>query len=100
MILVIAEQRAGMLNRASWETIAAAQTMGGDIVVVVAGATTAGPAADLAAARIKEVVTVEHPALEPYTPDGFVTALQGAIAQLSPEYVLLPHTYQTRDFAP
>ena len=100
MILVIAEQRAGVLNRASWETIAAAQTIGGEIVVVVAGATTAGPAADLAAARIKEVVTVEHPALEPYTPDGFVSALQGAIAQLSPEYVLLPHTYQTRDFAP
>ena len=26
--------------------------------------------------------------------------LQDAIGQLSPDYVLLPHTYQTRDFAP
>ena len=30
MILVIAEQRDGKLNRASWETIVAAQQMGGD----------------------------------------------------------------------
>ena len=43
---------------------------------------------------------VEHAALEPYTPDGFTAALQDAIAQLSPAHVLLPHTYQTRDFAP
>src|SRR4029077_11784150 len=35
-----------------------------------------------------------------YTPDGFTAALQDAIAQLSPAHVLLPHTYQTRDFAP
>src|SRR5262249_35862635 len=51
-------------------------------------------------ASVKEVVTVEHAALAPYTPDGFTAALQDVIAQLSPTYVLLPHTYQTRDFAP
>ena len=33
-------------------------------------------------------------------PTGITAALQDAIAQLSPTYVLLPHTYQTRDFAP
>ena len=49
---------------------------------------------------MKEVVTVEHAALEPYTPDGYTAALQSAIEQLSPSLVLLPHTYQTRDFAP
>jgi electron transfer flavoprotein alpha subunit len=57
-------------------------------------------AADLAAAQVKEVVTIESPALEPYTPDGYTTVLHDAIAQIGPEYVLLPHTYQTRDFAP
>ena len=100
MILVIAEQRGGTLNRATWETIAAAQQIGGDLVVLVPGASVAGVAAELAAAQVKEVVTVEHAALEPYTPDGFTLALQDAIGQLSPDYVLLPHTYQTRDFAP
>jgi len=100
MILVVVEQRDGKLNRASWETIAAAQQMGGEITVLVVGTNLAGAAAEIAAAHVKEVVTVEHAALEPYTPDGFTAALQDAIGQLSPEYVLLPHTYQTRDFAP
>ena len=100
MILVIAEQRDGKLNRASWETIAAAQQMSGDVVVLVPGANVGGVARELAAAQVKEIVTVDHPALEPYTPDGFTAALQDAIDQTSPEYVLLPHTYQTRDFAP
>jgi electron transfer flavoprotein alpha subunit len=106
MILVIAEQREGKLNRTTWESIVAAQQLagmaGGDgsIAVLVPGASVGGVAAELAAAQVKEVVTVEHAALEPYTPDGFTAALQDAITQLAPSHVLLPHTYQTRDFAP
>ena len=104
MILVIAEQRDGKLNRASWETIVGAQHLaqatGAPITVLVPGAQGAGVANELAVAQVKDVVTVEHAALEPYTPDGFTAALQDAIAQLSPTHVLLPHTYQTRDFAP
>jgi electron transfer flavoprotein alpha subunit len=104
MILVIAEQRDGTLNRASWETIVGAQHLaqatGAPVTVLVPGAKAAGVANELAAAQVKDVVTVEHAALEPYTPDGFTAALQDAIAQLSPAHVLLPHTYQTRDFAP
>jgi electron transfer flavoprotein alpha subunit len=99
-VLVVAEQRQGKLNRTSWETIAAAQQMGGDVSVLVPGTGVAGPAGELANAQVSEVVTLEHPALEPYTPDGFTAALQDAIGQLAPDYVLLPHTYQTRDFAP
>ncbi len=109
MILVIAEQRDGRLNRATWETIVGAQQLaaaGGDgasalpIAILVPGASVGAVAGELAAADVKEVVTVEHAALEPYTPDGFTAALQAAIGQLNPSYVLLPHTYQTRDFAP
>jgi electron transfer flavoprotein alpha subunit len=102
MILVIAEQRAGKLNRASWETIAAAQQLaaGAPLSIAVAGTGLQSIAAELASAQAKEVVTIEHPALEAYTPDGYTAALQPAIEQLSPRFVLLPHTYQTRDFAP
>jgi electron transfer flavoprotein alpha subunit len=99
-ILVIVEQREGKLNRASWETIVGAQQLGGDITVLVPGTQTAAVAAELAAAQVHDVVTLEHALLEPYTPDGFTAALQQAIEQLSPEVVMLPHTYQTRDFAP
>ena len=102
MIVVIAEQRGGKLNRATWETIAAAQTLAADqpIVVVVPGSGAGAVVTELAAAQVKEVVTVDHAALEPYTADGYTAALQHAIEQLAPSTVLLPHTYQTRDFAP
>jgi electron transfer flavoprotein alpha subunit len=101
VILVIAEQREGKLNRATWETIVGAQQIEATaITVLVPGTNTSGVAKELAAASVKEVVTLEHPALDPYTPDGFTAALQDAIGQLSPTHVLLPHTYQTRDFAP
>ena len=104
MILVIAEQRDGKLNRATWETIVGAQQLakdsGAPITVLVPGAHAAAVGAELAAAQVAEIVTVEHAALEPYTPDGFTAALQAVIGQLSPAQVLLPHTYQTRDFAP
>ena len=104
MILVVGEQRGGKLNRATWETVAAAQEIaaGQPITVVVPGASAqaAAAAAELAAADVAEVVTVEAAALEAYTPDGYAAALQDAIGQLKPEIVALPHTYQTRDFAP
>ena len=104
MILVIAEQQNGKLNRTTWETIVAAQQLAAansaPITVLVPGASVGSVAAELAAAQVAEIITVEHAALDPYTPDGFTAALQDAITQLSPSHVLLPHTYQTRDFAP
>jgi electron transfer flavoprotein alpha subunit len=105
VILVIAEQRGGKLNRATWEAIAGAQqlavALGNEALsVVVPGSSVAGLGAELAAAAVQEVVTIENPALETYTPDGYTAALQQAIAQLSPSIIVLPHTYQTRDFAP
>jgi electron transfer flavoprotein alpha subunit len=100
LILVVAEQRGGKLNRATWESIAAAQQLAPPIVVVVLGSGVGAVANEIAAAAVQEVVTIEAPALEPYTPDGFTVALAQAIEQLSPSTVILPHTYQTRDFAP
>jgi len=104
VILVVAEQRGGRLNRASIEALAAAQQVAAgaadEIAVALPGADVKAAAAELAAFQIKEVVAVEHAALEPYTPDGYVIALEQAIRSLAPTLVVLPHTYQTRDFAP
>jgi electron transfer flavoprotein alpha subunit len=105
VILVIAEQRSGKLNRATWEALAGAQQLSAAqgseaVTVVVPGSSIAGLASELAAAAVQEVVTLENPALDTYTPDGYTAALQQAITQLSPSTVVLPHTYQTRDFAP
>ena len=100
MILVIAEHRDGKLNRATLETIAAAQASSGPIKVAVLGAGVDGVAAEIAVADVAEVITVDDAALKDYTADGFVLALQALIEAEKPERVFLPHTYQTRDFAP
>ena len=112
MILVIAEQRNGKLNRASWETIAGAQALAGlsaeasakvgglPIKVAVLGASTTALAEELAAAQIAEVLVAEDPVLGSYTPDGYAAAIQAIVEAASPTVVLMPHTYQTRDCAP
>jgi electron transfer flavoprotein alpha subunit len=103
VILVIAEQKDGKLNRASWETIAAAQQLSGGampIKVAVAGQDVSAAAGELATAAVAEVIAIEHAALAHYTPDAFVQALQQVITQAAPALVFLPHTYQTRDFSP
>ena len=100
MILVIAEQRDGTVNRATWETIAAAQQAGGPIRVAVLGSPVDAVAGEIAAADVAEVVVVSDPALQHYTADGWVLALQALIDGEKPAHVFLPHTYQTRDFAP
>jgi electron transfer flavoprotein alpha subunit len=98
--LVIAEQRDGVLNRASLEAIVAAQSMGGDVKVVVPGAPGAAVSADLTAADVTEVIALEHAALGAYTADGFVQALAALVAAEAPAHVVFSHTYQTRDYAP
>jgi electron transfer flavoprotein alpha subunit len=102
VILVVAEQRDGKLNRATWEAIAAAQQLAGGtpIAVAVLGASIGSVAQELATAAVAEVLVGEHAALEPYTPDAYVAAVTALIDAAHPERVLLPHTYQTRDFAP
>jgi electron transfer flavoprotein alpha subunit len=102
VILVVAEERQGTLNRASWEAIAAAQQISrnGPIAVVVPGASVSAVAKELAQADVADVLTVEHAALGHYTPDAFTIALTRVIEQKKPDVVLMAHTYQARDFAP
>jgi electron transfer flavoprotein alpha subunit len=102
-ILIVAEQRAGKLNRASWEAIAVGQQMVADgqtACVLIVGSGIGSVAADLAQAAVAEVLTIDHAVLESYTPEGYVQAVSAAIEKAAPIWVVLPHTYQTRDFAP
>jgi electron transfer flavoprotein alpha subunit len=104
MILVIAEQRDGGLNRASWEVIVAAQVLaastGQSIAVAILGSDLQPLAEELATAAVREILVAENAALSAYTADGFVEAVSQIIASEHPEVVLFPHTYQTRDYAP
>ncbi len=102
MVLVIAEQRNGTLNRASWEAIAAGQQLaaGSPVTVAVAGAGSEQAAKELAAADVAGVIAVTGAQVEHYTADGWVAAHAAVVASVAPQWVVLPHTYQTRDFAP
>jgi electron transfer flavoprotein alpha subunit len=103
-ILLIAEQRQGKWNNASFETLVAAQQIAaeesGTVSAAVLGKGVAALADELATKNVTEVLAVEHELLENYTPDGYCTALKQVIDSAKPDLVLFPHTYQVRDFAP
>jgi electron transfer flavoprotein alpha subunit len=103
-ILLITEQRGGQWNKVSFETLAAAQQIANDtkgrLAAVVLGKGLRALADELAGKKLDEVLLVEHDLLDAYTPDGFSLALKQVIEQAKPDLVLLPHTYQVRDFAP
>src|ERR1700685_2754125 len=103
-ILVVVEQREGKLNRVSWETITAGQAIaaatGWTLEAAVVGASVSALAAEVVAKKVAKVYAVESPKLEPYTPDAFAAALKQFLTPKQPKLVLMPHTYQVRDFVP
>jgi electron transfer flavoprotein alpha subunit len=103
-ILVIFEQREGKLNRVSWETLTAGQALaaetGWTLEASVAGSSVTNFANEVAGKKLAKVYAIESPKLEPYTPDAFVAGLKQFITSKQPKLVLMPHTYQVRDFVP
>jgi len=103
-ILVIVEQREGKLNRVSWETLTAGQALaaetGWTLEAAGVGSGVTSFANEIAAKKVAKVYAIESPKLEPYTPDAFAAALKQFIASKQPRLVLMPHTYQVRDFVP
>ncbi|UWZ82885.1 electron transfer flavoprotein subunit alpha/FixB family protein [Occallatibacter riparius] len=103
-IWVVLEERDGRVGRASWEALAAGQKLasltGKALNAAVIGASTEALAGETAAKAVGKVARVEHALLAAYTPDGYTIALHQFFEQEQPEFVVFPHTYQVRDFAP
>jgi electron transfer flavoprotein alpha subunit len=104
-ILVLAEQREGKLNRVSFETIRGAQQLAAETgwaleIGVLGGSGIAAIAQELAKVKAAKVYAIECATCGTYTPDAYATALKQFIEQKQPKLVLMPHTYQVRDFAP
>ena len=103
-ILVVLEERDGRVGRASWEALAAGQHLAAKsndaVSAVVLGANTDATSSEAAGKAVARVIRIGHPLLERYTPDGYTAALHQLIQQEQPSYVVFPHTYQVRDFAP
>jgi electron transfer flavoprotein alpha subunit len=104
-ILVIVEQQQGKLNRVSLETLTGAQAIAAATgwsveAAVVGGSNIATVANEVAAKKVAKVYAVQSAKLDPYTPDAFTAALKQFLSDKKPKLVLMPHTYQVRDFAP
>ena len=103
-VLVVLEQKNGALGRISLEALAAGQALGkmigGDCAAALLGESIGQTANELTSKALARIYTLDHPLLKQYTPDGYNAALQQLIQKTSPAYVVLPHTYQVRDFAP
>jgi len=103
-ILVVVEQREGKLNRVSWETITAGQAIaaatGWPLEAAVVGSGVNSIASEVAGKKVAKVYDIESPKLEPYTPDAFAAGLKQFLESKAPKLVLMPHTYQVRDFVP
>jgi electron transfer flavoprotein alpha subunit len=103
-VLVVVEDHQGALSRVSLEALAAGQhlarQLGVDCSAAVLGEETASLADALATKQLAKVFAIQHPLLKRYTADAYTHALQQTIQQTAPAYVLFPHTYQVRDFAP
>ena len=95
-VLVILEQRSGTWNRMSFEAVAAGHALAQKTNLPLTTVALAGKDTKVSGPSY----IVRHELLEPYTSDAYVIALEQLIKKLSPAYVLFPHTYQVRDFAP
>jgi electron transfer flavoprotein alpha subunit len=103
-VWVVLEEQKGRVGRISWEALAAGQVLaeqtGLQLHAVVPGAQTLAQAEGASTKALASVVRLEHALLSPYTSDGFVTTLEQFLCTVQPDFVVFPHTYQVRDYAP
>ncbi|HEX8746256.1 MAG TPA: electron transfer flavoprotein subunit alpha/FixB family protein [Pyrinomonadaceae bacterium] len=103
-ILVFAEQREGTLNKTTFEAIAAGQALGRElgqeVSAVLLGSGVQAIAQDVAGYALSKVTYAENEKLKDYTPDGYADAMERVVRALDPQYIVMPHTYLVRDFAP
>jgi electron transfer flavoprotein alpha subunit len=88
----------------SWEALAAGQQIaaasGQPLTAAIVGSDLEALNAELAGKKLDKGYRVEHALLKNYTADGYIFALEQFIKKLDPSFVVFPHTYQVRDFAP
>lgn len=103
-ILVFIEHKDCQLNKISLEAIAAAQSIGKDLNLKVAAVIPCDKdcalAQEIGQYDLEKVIVAKNEKLNPYTPDGYADAWEQIIKKENPQYVVMAHTYQVRDFAP
>ena len=104
MILVFIEHKNCVLNRTALEAIAAAQAIGNDLGLKATAVIPCGGecplAQEIAGYDLEKVIVAKNEKLGTYTPDGYADAWEQVIKVTNPQYIVMSHTYQVRDFAP
>ena len=104
MILVFIEHKDCILNKTSLEAITAAQTIGKELGLKVSAVIPCDKdcalAQDIANYELEKVIVATNPHLSTYTPDAYTDAFEAVIKAENPQFVIMAHTYQVRDFAP
>jgi len=103
-ILVFIEHKDCVLNKTSLEAVTAAQSIGKDLGLKVSAVIPCGGecslAQEIAGYDLEKVIVAKNAKLGTYTPDGYADAWEAIINIENPQYVVMAHTYQVRDFAP
>jgi electron transfer flavoprotein alpha subunit len=103
-VLVFLETKGGQVSRISWEALAAGHALAESLSLPLDVAVVA-PHGDPVLTTIhgkasRTIYAIDHPLLRSYTADGYTAAYAQLIEHAKPTYVVFPHTYQVRDFAP
>lgn len=104
MILVFIEHKNCVLNKTSLEAVAAAQSIAKDlnqkVTAVIACDKECEIAKEIAGYNLENVIVAKNDKLNTYTPDGYADAWEQVIKAKNPQFIVMSHTYQVRDFAP
>jgi electron transfer flavoprotein alpha subunit len=103
-VLVVLEQNGGAWHRMSWEALAAGQQLaseqGSPVSAAIIGSDLDKLAGEVAQKQVERVYVGDSALLAEYTADGYAAACEQVIRKVSPRFVIFPHTYNVRDFAP
>jgi electron transfer flavoprotein alpha subunit len=103
-ILVFIEHKDCVLNKTSLEAITAAQSIAKDLGLKIAAVLPCDKdcalSHEIAGYAIDKVIVAKNDKLATYTPDAYADAWEQVIKATNPQYIVMSHTYQVRDFAP
>ena len=103
-VLVFLEAKNNEITRLSWEAMAAGHVLANSLslpldIALVASA--GNPIFETIQGKApRTVYAIDHTLLHAYTADGYTGAYAQLIDHAKPAFVVFPHTYQVRDFAP
>ena len=104
MILVVLENQRGNIHAFSKEAVSAGQQLstklGLDLSILCLGENANALKKQASNYKVNDLILAEHDLINNYSADGYSKALSQVISELSPQYVLMGHSYMVRDFLP